>query len=50
MESRKIALIKLFAGKQWRHRHRVETYGHKVGERERCMERVTWKLILPYVK
>ena len=32
MESRKIVLMKLFAGKQWRHRHRVQTYGHEVGE------------------
>ena len=32
-------------------RYREQTYGH--GEREervRCMERVTWKLTLPYVK
>ena len=28
-----------------------QTYGHGGGEeRVRCMERVTWKLILPYVK
>ena len=31
-----------------RKRHREQTYGH--GERVRCMERVTWKLTLPYVK
>ena len=32
-------------------RYREQTYGH--GEREervRCMERVTWKLTLPFVK
>ena len=27
---------------------REQTYGHR--ERVRCMERVTWKLALPYVK
>ena len=31
MESRKIVLIKLFAGQQWRNRHRGKTYEH--GER-----------------
>ena len=32
-------------------RHREKTYGHREGEeRVRYMERVTWKLILPYVK
>ena len=31
MESRKIVLMKLFAGKQWRNKHREEIYGH--GER-----------------
>ena len=28
MESRKIVLMKLFAGQQWRHRHREQTYGN----------------------
>ena len=28
MESRKIVLTKLFAGQQWRQRHREQTYGH----------------------
>ena len=44
--------MKLFAGQQWRHRHREQTYGN-VGERKervRCMQRVTWKLTLPYLK
>ena len=58
MESRKIVLMKLFAGQQWRNRHREQTYGQgergKVGsrkkERVRGMERVTRRLILPYVK
>ena len=52
MESRKMVLLKLFAGQQWRHPHREQTYGN-VGERKervRCMQRVTWKLTLPYLK
>ena len=41
----------LFTGQQWRNRHREYTYGHgERVERVRCMERVTWKLKLPYVK
>ena len=40
-----------FVGEQWRNRHKEQTYGHRKGEeRVRCMERVTWKLILPNVK
>ena len=31
MGSRKMVLIKLFAGQQWRHRHREQTYGHRLG-------------------
>ena len=31
MESRKMVLMNRFAGQQWRHRHREQTYGH--GER-----------------
>ena len=51
MESRKKVLKNLFTEKQWRNRHREQTYGHGRGEeRVRCMERVTWKLTLPYVK
>ena len=51
MESRKRIQKNLFAGQQWRNRHREQTYGHGRGEeRVRCMERVTWKLTLPYVK
>ena len=46
--------MNLFAGEQWRNRYREKTYGHgwEEGrkERVRCMERVTWKLTLPYVK
>ena len=40
----------VFAGHQWRNRHK-QTYGHaKRGGEVRCMERVTWILTLPYVK
>ena len=40
-----MVLKNLFTGQQWRNRHRE---GGE--ERVRCMERVTWKLILPYIK
>ena len=40
----------LFAGQHWRSRHREQTYGHRGEERVRCIERVTWKLTLSYVK
>ena len=51
MDSRKMVPKNLFAGQQWRNRHRKQTYGHREREeRVRCTERVTWKLILPYVK
>ena len=45
MESRKMVLMNLFAGQQWRCRHRGQTYGHREGEEERlgCMERVGCK-------
>ena len=50
-ESRKMVLKNLFTGQQWRKRHTEWTYGHGRGEeRVRCVERVTWKLTLPYVK
>ena len=50
-----MALMNLLAGKQWRHRHREQTYGQfgwGWGRQERvgCMEAVTWKHIVPYVK
>ena len=46
-----MVLMNLFARQQWRNRHREETYGMGRGEeRVRCMERVTWKLTLPYEK
>ena len=51
MVSRKMVLKNLFAGHQWRNRHREQTYGHGERGREvRCMERVTWKCTTPYVK
>ena len=32
-------------------KYREQTYGHRrEEERVRCMERITWKLTLPYVK
>ena len=31
MESRKIVPMNLFAGKQWRNRHREQTYGRRRG-------------------
>ena len=38
MESRKMILKTLFAGEQWRNRHREQTYGHEErgGEGEIC--------------
>ena len=43
--------MNLFVGKQWRNRYREKTYGKEQGEeRVRCMERVTWTFIIPYVK
>ena len=49
----KMVLKNLFTGQQWRKRHRGQTYRHgerRGEERVRCMERVTWKITLPYVK
>ena len=31
VESRKMVLMNLFAGQQWRHRHREQNYGHGGG-------------------
>ena len=49
--SRKIVLRNLFTGQQWGNRleNRLMDTG-KVEERVRGMERVTWKLISPYVE
>ena len=32
MESRKMVLMNLSSGQQWRKRHREQTYGHRGGE------------------
>ena len=48
-----MVLMKLFAGQQWRHRHREHLWTWWDGGRKEmvgCMETVTWKLTLPYVK
>ena len=46
-----MVLMNLFAGQQWRNRHREQMdMGDVRRERVRCTERVTWKLTLPYVK
>ena len=51
MESRKMVLKNLLTGQQWRNRHKNRLTDMGTGEeRVRCMERVTWKLTLPYVK
>ena len=43
-----MVLKNLFTGQQWRDiENRLMNMGEK---RVRCMERVTWKLTLPYVK
>ena len=46
-----MVLKNLFSGQQWRNRleNRLMDMG-RGEERGRCMERVTWKLTLPYVK
>ena len=51
MQSRKMVLKNLLTGQQRRNRqeNRLMDMG-KGKERVRCMERVTWKLTLPYVK
>jgi len=46
-----MVLKSLFTGQQWRNRHREQTYGRGEGGGEgEMLERVTWKLTLPYVK
>ena len=48
MNSRKMVLMNLFAGQQWRPRHREQTHGHRGQsrmERVRLMERAVWKHI-----
>ena len=52
MESRKMALMSLFSGQQWRNRYREQTYGHsgwgEVREGEMYRES-TWKLSIQHV-
>ena len=49
MESRKMMLKNLFAGQEWRHRHRERTFGHGVGGKER-VGRIESIFTLPRVK
>ena len=48
-----MVLKNLFVGQYWRNRHRdIENRLMDMGRREkrkRCVERVTWKVIPPYV-
>ena len=46
-----MAVMNLFAGQQWRNieNRLMDTGGGEDGEGE-CLERVTWKLTIPYVK
>ena len=50
MESRKMILKNLFTGQHWRNRENRHVDMGRREERVRFMERVTWKLTLPYVK
>ena len=45
-----MVLKNLFMGQQWRNIESRLMDMRKVEERVRYMERVTWKLTLPYVK
>ena len=48
IESKNVVPKDIFAGSSGETDNREQTYG--LGERVRCMERVTWKLTFPYVK
>ena len=53
MESRKMVRMNLFAGLQWRRRHREQTYGHGVareGEGEMNGQSSMETYTLPYVQ
>ena len=53
MESRKMALMNLFAGQKWKHRQRTDLWTWMGGgrkERVRLMKREAWKHTLPNVK
>ena len=43
MESRKMVLMNLFAGEQWRRIHRELTCGHVGKEMVELMEKAAWK-------
>ena len=46
-----MVLKNLFTGQQWRNRHKNGLMDMGRGEEKvRCMERVTWKPTLPYVR
>ena len=46
-----MVLKNLFAGQQWRNRHREQTYGHgERGAEGEIYERAAWKFTLPRVK
>ena len=52
-DSRKMALMNLYSGaamEKQAQRTDLQTCGEGRRERVRCMERVTWKFTLPYVK
>ena len=53
MESRKMILMNLFAGQQWRHRHRERTYGQgqvEEGDSEMNRESSMETYTLPCIK
>ena len=51
MESRKMVLMNLFAGQQWRHRHREQTCGNSRGRRGGTNGKSGMETYaLPYVK
>ena len=49
MASRKMVLMKPFAGQQWRHRESTDWWTWWRKERVGQTERVTWKHTSPYV-
>ena len=50
MESRKITLMSLFAGKEWRGRHREQACGHSGGSSGGRTGGVAWKHALYHVQ
>ena len=46
-----MVLMNLFSWQQWKNRHREQTLDMGRGEEGvRCMERITWKRTISYVK